>query len=188
VWPEDLQVNLENMPETKIGWIRALPIQWPTIFCKIWKTFFKKSNYCFICFIVFFLNHIIPQSEIELELQALSYLLMSSYLDRGVLQKALFATVTQKHLGKVILLEPNVFSDVFQGQTWITMATSNACLVCIVLRPYVLCIVLRPMYCLTSINHWPFVQSWCEVFSWHILGFRKQKMRWTMLYQVLRVS
>jgi len=123
------------MPETKIGWIRALPIQWPTIFCKIWKTFFKKSNYCFICFIVLFLNHINPQSEIELELQALSYLLMSGYLDRGVLQKALFATVTQKHSGKVILLEPKVFSDVFQGQTWTTMATSNACLVCIVLRP-----------------------------------------------------
>jgi len=42
---------------------------------------------------------------------------MSSYLDRAVLQKTLFATVTQKHLGKVILLEPNVFSDVFQWQT-----------------------------------------------------------------------
>jgi len=81
------------------------------------KNVFQKIKLLLHLFHCFFLNHIIPQSEIELELQALSYLLMSSYLDRGVLQKALFATVTQKHLGKVILLEPNVFSDVFQGQT-----------------------------------------------------------------------
>ena len=83
------------------------------LFSTKYEKHFSKNQITLSIVSLFFLNHIIKQSEIELELQALSYLLMSSYLDRAVLQKTLFATVTQKHLGKVILLEPNVFSGVF---------------------------------------------------------------------------
>ena len=54
---------------------------------------FSKNQITVSFVSLFFFNHIIKQSEIELELQALSYLLMSSYSDRAVLQKTLFATV-----------------------------------------------------------------------------------------------